>query len=78
MKKERPRRTDKSRTLIIFLIPALGGTGVLISGIVNPNINSVKFLFWVSIEATNTYLSLNFKVNLFFLYLHCIFWSFCI
>jgi len=25
--------------------PALGGTGVFISGIVNPIINSVKFLF---------------------------------
>ena len=29
--------------------PALGGTGVYISGILNPIINSVKFWFWVSI-----------------------------
>jgi len=28
---------------------ALAGTGVFISGIVNPIINSVKFLFWASI-----------------------------
>ena len=30
--------------------PALGGTGVFISGTVNPIINSVKFLFWVSVQ----------------------------
>ena len=34
--------------------PALGGTGVFISGIVNPIINSVKFLFWVSIVTAIT------------------------
>jgi len=28
----------------------LGGTGVFISGIVNPIINSVTFLFWVSVD----------------------------
>ena len=48
--------------LIKFNIPtndwipflALGGTGVFISGIVNPIINSVKFLFWVSIVTAIT------------------------
>ena len=29
--------------------PALGGIGVFISGIVNPIMNSVRFLFWVSV-----------------------------
>ena len=30
--------------------PALGGTVVFISGIVNPIINGVEFLFWVSVQ----------------------------
>jgi len=32
----------------------LEGTGVFISGIVNPNINGVTFLFWVSIGFTHS------------------------
>ena len=47
-------------------IPAFGGTGVFISGIVNPIINSVKFSFWVSVYSLpciTLYIRLLVKIN---------------
>ena len=47
--------------------PALGGKGVFISGIVNPILNSVQFLFWVSVDlqTTNHFTTFIFNISLF-------------
>ena len=42
----------------LISFPALGGTGVFISGIVNPIINSVKFSFWGSVDGLSLWMKM--------------------